>query len=114
MNLALRYILIITSFLWLLFLIRTIIKNKLDIKFSILWIFLGIFIFLIGLFPEIIYLFSRLIGIEIPSNAVFLLMFFIIYCLVFYLYLKISKHNQELLNLNYEIAILKSKIRGDK
>lgn len=65
---------------------------------------------IISAFPNIIYKLSYLIGIETPSNAVFLIMMFLLYCLTFYIYFIISRHNEDIINLDYEIAVLKKKV----
>ena len=35
---------------------------------------------------------------------------FLLYCLTFYVFLKLSKQGEEIINLNYEIASLKKKV----
>lgn len=49
-----------------------------------------------------------------PVNTVFLINIFLLYCFTFYVYLKLSKHNEEIINLNYEIANLKKQIEDLK
>ena len=45
-----------------------------------------------------------------PVNAVFLIMIALLYALTFYSYMMTSKHNDEIIQLTYEIAVLKKKI----
>ena len=34
----------------------------------------------------------------------------LLYCLTFYIYFIISRHNEDIINLDYEIAVLKKKV----
>ena len=45
-----------------------------------------------------------------PVNAVFLIMITLLYDLSFYSYIMISKHNDEIIKLTYEVASLKKKL----
>ena len=45
-----------------------------------------------------------------PVNAVFLIMIALLYGLTFYVYVMISKHNEEIIKLTYEISSLKKQL----
>ena len=102
--------LFIVSFLTFIFVLTSVIKNKMNIHYAMAWIIWGIGTVLISIFPEIIYFVTDILGIQMPVNAVFLIMIFLLYCMLFYAYLKLSKHNDNIVDLNYEIAILKKRI----
>lgn len=106
----LRIGLLITSIITLIFVLTNVVRNKMNIHYSMVWIIWGVSLVLISLFPEIIFWLSQVLRIEIASNTVFLIMIFLLYCLSYYIYLQISKHNEEIITLNYEIANLKKKI----
>lgn len=107
MNKDLQLCLLITSIIVLVVVVFLIKKRKMNIHFSMVWIIWGIVMILLSAFPGIIFSIRNLLGIEVVSNAVFLIAIFFLYCLTFYIYLTISKHNEEIINLNYEIAKLK-------
>lgn len=88
----------------------TITKKKLNIKYSIVWLLWSILTLILAIFPEIFYQFAHFMGIEMPVNAVFLIMIALLYALVFFVYSTISKHNEELIQLTYEIARLKKEL----
>ena len=67
-----------------------------------------------AIFPETFYGLSDLLGIEMPVNAVFLIMIALLYALVFYVYIMISKHNEEIVRLTYEVSYLKKKLEEKK
>lgn len=110
MNKVLQLVLLAGSIIVLFVVLRFVIKNKMNIRFAIIWVIWSLAMIIISIFPSIIYSISNLLGFEKPVNAIFLLMVFLLYCLSFYLFVSISKHNDEILNLNYEIAALKKKI----
>ena len=102
--------LFIVSFTTLLYVLFSVIKNKMNIHYAMVWIIWSVGTVVISAFPKIIYYISDLIGIQTPVNTVFLIMIFLLYCLLFYVYMKLSRHNSDIINLNYEIALLKKKI----
>lgn len=110
MNKVLQLTLLAGSIIVLFVVLRFVIKNKMNIRFAIIWVVWALAMIIISIFPGIIYSLSNLLGFEKPVNAIFLLMIFLLYCLSFYLFVSISKHNEEILNLNYEIAALKKRV----
>lgn len=110
MSEVLQLSLLLGSIAVLIFVIKNVIKNKINIRYAIIWILWGISMVIISAFPSIMYSLASFIGIETPSNAVFLIMMFLLYCLTFYIYFIISRHNEDIINLDYEIAVLKKKV----
>lgn len=110
MSKVLQICLLIGSLFVLFVVIRNILKNKMNIHFAVVWIIWGIGMVIISLFPNIGYHVSNLMGVQIPVNAVFLIMIFLLYCITFYIYFILSKYNENLINLNYEVATLKKKV----
>lgn len=102
--------LLIVSILVLIFVLWNIIKNHMDIGYAMVWILWSLGMIFISIFPETISVVGQILGIQVESNAVFLITIFLLYCLTFYLYLRISKHNEQIVNLNYEISSLKKKM----
>lgn len=110
MGSGLRLGLLIASVIALLFVIFFVIKRRLNIKYSIVWILWALLSLLMSIFPQTFYQFSKLLGIELPVNAVFLIMIGLLYGLTFYVYCTISKHNNEIIQLTYEISKLKKEL----
>lgn len=110
MNIGLRLGLLIVSLFATAFIVVCIVKNKLNIKYSIVWLLWAILTIVMSIFPETFYGVADLLGIELPVNAVFLIMNALLYGLTFFIYLTISKHNEEIIQLTYEIADLKKKV----
>ena len=110
MNNILQFGLFTVSLCTFIYVLMSVIKNKMNIHYAMAWIIWGLGTIIISLFPQIIYFATEIIGIETPVNTVFLIMIFLLYCMLFYAYLKLSKHNDNIVDLNYEIAVLKKKI----
>ena len=114
MSPVLRIVLITLSALALVMVIRSVIKSNMHIRYSIVWIIVGLILLLMAIFPNIIYFLAHAAGIEVPANAVFLITIGLLYILQFYSYLTLSKQNKEIRDLNYEIAEIKKKLEDNK
>ncbi len=113
MDLHLRLILIISSVICFIFIIKKIKKSKMRIDDAIFWIITsGLFLFM-AFFPKVPIFIAGVIGIESPANFVFLsvvgLMFIKLFSLSSLLSSEIEKKNQ----LIQKIALLE-KNRQDK
>ena len=103
-------ILLIISLFVFLYILHDVRKNKMNIKYAMVWILWSLSIIVISIFPQIVSWLSVLLCIQLPSNTVFLIFIFLLYCLSYYIYLMLSKHNEDIMNLNYQIAALKKRI----
>ena len=105
MPIQLQVFLVIISIIVFIAIIRFIKKSKLSTQMAVIWILWSICLILISVFPTIIYNLSKILGIIAPMNTLFLLMMFILYCLVFFLYLRISILEYKLKTLAQHIGI---------
>lgn len=114
MSSNLRLGLLIASLLALILVLFSVIKNRLNIKYSIVWILWSLLSLVMSIFPSTFYELTHLLGIEMAVNGVFLIMIALLYGLTFYVYVMISKHNTEIIKLTYEISSLKKQIEDKK
>ena len=114
MSSGLRIGLLIASLCVFACILFFVVKRKLNIKYSIVWILWSLLTLMMAIFPEMFYGLSDLLGIEMPVNAVFLIMIFLLYLLTFYVYIMISKHNEEIIKLTYEVASLRKQLEDTK
>lgn len=110
MSSGLRIGLLFASIIAMSFVLFFVIKKKLNIKYSIVWILWSILSLIMAIFPRTFYELSGFLGIEMPVNGVFLIMIALLYGLTFYVYCMISKHNNEIVKLTYENSLLKKEI----
>ena len=110
MSSGLRFGLLFASIVALSFVLFFVIKKKLNIKYSIVWLLWSLMALIMSIFPQLFYEFTELLGVELPVNGVFLIMIGLLYGLTFYVYVMISKHNEEIIKLTYEISSLKKQL----
>lgn len=106
---ALRFQIIIGVVLVLamLLILQQVRKNKLNLRFALLWLVLGVLMLVIDIFPEIITFAASTLGLELASNLLFFLGICFTLILVFGLTLKVSKLSDEAKRLTQEVALLK-------
>lgn len=117
MSINLRIFLVLVVISFIILIVHAIRKNRLLLKYSLLWL-ASAFIMLVSiLFPTFLKLLTNLLGIELVSNLVFLIGFFILLVLTFVLTIIVSEQKRKIVLLVEEIAIVKKEIeeiRNDK
>ncbi|MDO4197474.1 MAG: DUF2304 domain-containing protein [Erysipelotrichaceae bacterium] len=114
MSISLRIGLLLASLMVFILIIVTVIKKRLNIKYSIVWLLWALLALFMAIYPTSFYFLASVLGIELPVNAVFLVMIGLLYALTFYVYCMISKHNEEIISLTYEISALKKELEDLK
>ena len=110
MNIGLRMGLTIASIAVLIVIALLISKKRLNIKYSIVWLIWSLLLVFMSIFPETFYGITDLLGIELPVNGVFLIMIALLYGLTLFVYIMISKHNEEIIKLTYQVSLLKKEL----
>ncbi len=110
MNLKLQVILILTNVLGLSVIINLIRKDVLNLRYSFIWIAVGILSILLAIFPEILVDASSFMGIIAPVNALFLAGFYFAFAIIFSLTTIAARNAQRVKVLDQELAILKHKV----
>ncbi len=106
MTLVFRLILIVASFLTTYYILKRIRQSKLQIEYAIFWlIFAGILV-VFSLFPEIIALFTRMMGMQLPVNFIFLFFIFVLMLKLFFTTIELSTLENKVKDLTQEIALL--------
>ena len=113
MSLVLRIVLIVFSFLSIIYIIRKIRKAKLRIDVSIFWLVFAALLIVLSIFPGIAEWLANVLGIISPANLIYLFMIFILLLYAFSMTLKMSELENKINELTEEIAI-KERIARDK
>lgn len=108
MSIGLRILLAIMSAWNFLYVVYKIRKSKLQIEYSVFWIFFSIVLILMSIFPKAVYWLTELVGIQSPVNLVFLAMIFVLIIRNFYMTLELSQTETKLKNLVQEVALIKT------
>lgn len=78
-------------------------KRRIQLKDGIFWIAFGFLLILVSVFPVLAVWASSILGIQSPSNCVFLILIFLLGCHQFFLTIRISrleiKNNQLVQNI---------------
>lgn len=93
-----------------IYIIRLVTKKKLLLSYSLLWLLLSILVILFSLFPQPIYFLTELLGIELPSNFVFIIAIACLLAISLSLSIIASKQTAYSKTLIQEVAILKKEI----
>ena len=104
---GLRMLLIVATLFIVVYVVRSSIHEKMEIRYAILWITWAVIIFLFSIFPGIAADLAGLIGIYSVTNFLFLVMIALLFLFNYYLFLQTSKMKQDMGKMNYEIAELK-------
>ena len=111
MSLRLQILIIAIVVLGLLYIMNLIRKNKLDLKYSLSWLIVGVFVFVLALMPKTIDTISGFLGIADPMNMVFFLGFIFILIIVLALTVALSIASNSVKRLNQKIGMLDKRIR---
>lgn len=109
LHLRLALIMIVLAYFALLF---VLLRNRsLDLRYTLLWFFFG-FVMIIGIcFPRVLYIISNMIGIKVPSNALFMLGGLCTLLILMSLTSIVSKLNERNKRLIQEVAIIEKRVR---
>lgn len=113
MNWLLRAFLIVICVAFLVFVLLMVRRDRFLLKYSIIWVVLGVLGLLAAFFPGAVVWLSLSLGFETPVNFVFLvcIMFLLMASLVFVAAL--SKQSLRVKELVQEISMLKAEVRGN-
>lgn len=109
MDIKLKISIFLTGLLLILLIIYFIRKEKIPIKYSLVWIFSGLIIILIGLIPEMFLKITNFIGFKLMSNMVIAIFILLIVIINLFFAVILSTQNKKIINLTQEISLLKGK-----
>ena len=108
-----RIILIVVSILSTWYILKKIRQPKLQIEYAIFWIIFSGVLVIISLFPWLVSLFTRLLGMQLPVNFVFMVFIFILLVKLFMMTIELSALENKVKDLTQELA-LEEKERRDE
>lgn len=99
---------VLIYFVVLFYLFRS---KSLSLKYSLLWLFSGILLLVIALFPELLAWFTDLVGIQTPTNALFAVVLFCVLLILISLTAIVSRQTDRIKNLTQSLALLEMRVR---
>ncbi len=82
-------------------------KNKITIKYAIIWYLSLLVLILFTTFPEILGLLTNLIGMELSSNFLFVLLIAFLFIICISLTIIVSEQKEQIRKLIQEVSLLK-------
>jgi len=112
MGLPLRVFLIVVSITFLIYVLLMVRRDRFLLKYSIVWVLLGIFGVIAAFFPEGIGALSNALGFEVPVNFLFLIAILFLMAASLVFVGALSRQAQLTKKLIQELSILRSTIDG--
>ena len=85
-----RVILIVVSLLTTFYILKKIRQSKLQIEYAIFWILFAGVLIVFSLFPWLVSMFTRLIGMQLPVNFIFMFFIFVLLVKMFLMTIELS------------------------
>lgn len=114
MHERLQIFLVLGCLSFLIIIINMLRKEKIDLKYSLVWLLSGISLILFSIWPMIIIDFAKFIGIIEPVNAVFLLVIFFLLLIIFSLTVALSNQSIRVRKIAQELALIEDKFSSKK
>lgn len=111
LSITLRIVLLLGVCLYLFLVFGLLKKKVLELKYSLIWISSGIVMLICVLSPDIIFILTKLLGIEMPVNAIFLLGHIFEVLILMMLSLIASKNKRRIKDLIQQNGLLEKRVR---
>ena len=105
MSAVFQVLLILGAVLMTYFIMKKIRQSKLQIEYAIFWIIFSGILLIFSVFPFLVALVTRLIGMELPVNFIFLLFILILILKAFFQTIETSALENKVRNLTQRLAI---------
>lgn len=96
---------------YFIFLLSLLIKRRLNLKYTLLWLAFGLVLLIFALFPSLLNFFASLVGFEVASNGLFAILHFCELVLLISMTAIVSKLNEKEKRLIQTAALLERRIR---
>ena len=114
MNIRIQIIFGIIVLLALGVIINMIRQKKLELRYALSWLGVGVAILILDCFPQLITWLSRKVGIASPVNMLFFFGFCFSLMIIFVLTVAISRMSIRIKELTQELALFEKRIREEK
>ena len=99
-----RVLLIVVSLLTTFYILKKIRQSKLQIEYAIFWILFAGVLIVFSLFPWLVSMFTRLIGMQLPVNFIFMFFIFVLLVKMFLMTIELSALENKVKDLTQELA----------
>lgn len=110
MNNTLQFIMFVASSLFTFYILLMVKRTKLQLSYSILWLATGVSFIILSLFPTFLEYVAKILQIETPVNALFLIIIFFLILIIFTLTIVISKLKMQLTSVSQAVGLLQEEV----
>lgn len=111
---ALRILMILGAVFLMVFMIKKIRQAKVKIEYTVFWIIFSGILVLMGIFPQLFYWVSELLGFQAPINMIYLVIIFVLIVKLFLISVQISRLENKVDSLTQQVAIDRKVDKEDK
>ena len=111
MNFELKIKMILIAVVALFCIFYTLKKNKLSVRYSVLWSLLPVSCLLMAIFSEPMLKVAHLLGFKLLSNMIFFIIIGVLLIITFVLTIIVNNLNKKVTKLTQEVAILEKEKR---
>ena len=111
---ALRILMILGAVFLMVFIIKKIRQAKVKIEYTVFWIIFSGILVLMGIFPQLFYWVSELLGFQAPINMIYLVIIFVLIVKLFLISVQISQLENKVDSLTQQVAIDRKVDKEDK
>ena len=111
MGINLRVFLIICVLVYLAVIVQLLRKKKLNLRYTLIWIFAAAALLFMAIFPNVIVSITHLLGINLPSNFIFIVEGIFVLVILLSLTSIVSHLSNRILQLIQTQALLEKRVR---
>ncbi len=99
--------LIIFSIVWFIIILKLVKNNKISIRYSMIWLFMALTIFLVGITPKFMAFIASKVGFQTTANLVIAILLTVLIILSLVLTIIVTNQKTQINKLIQEVSILK-------
>ena len=110
MSVRLSIIIVVCMVVSIVYFFRLVSKNRLGYKYAFYWAILALIVSVLAIFPKLLVIIARVMGIVNPVNGLFYLGILFLLFLVFSLSISISRLSDKVRRLTQDLGILRKEV----
>jgi hypothetical protein len=87
-----------------------LLRRQLREKYAVLWLVIGLLVLVLGVFPGLLSWLAHVVGVQLPSNLLFILTLLLLLGVALHHSWELSKSEEETRRLAEEVAILRADV----
>jgi len=110
MNIKIQIIIATAIVVALIIIINMIRKRNLELRYALIWLFVGVGVLILDIFPGIMERLATIMGIASPMNMLFFFGFCFALAIIFTLTVAVSRMSTRIKNLAQELALFHKEV----